>query len=191
MAKLSGKKITGKQWTPKEEPRNMTKLLSQSGGNRVVSIEILSKSTDGLKNISDTWTTSRRSTFLTSPPWHQRQRYERTITLACNDEGRQVGPMTERKDFKPFAQVLASLRQEQGRQNFFSPKNERMRQRRFDDASRAELERMSQKMEDLFHASFYHFNIFTTTVRAFLWVVVVPGTCVSIHFRYRSLVCLC
>ena len=80
-------------------------------------------------------------------------------------EGRQVGPMTERKDFKPFAQVLASLRQGQGRHNFFSPKNERMRQRPFDDALRAELERMSQKMEDLFLASFYLFIIFKTMVR--------------------------
>ena len=82
-------------------------------------------------------------------PWHQRYRYESTITLVCND-GRQSGPMRARKDFKPTAKILASLRQEQGRQNSFIPKNERMRQRPFDEASRAELEWMSQNWKTCF-----------------------------------------
>ena len=50
-------------------------------------------------------------------PWHQRHRCESTITLVCNDDGRQAGPMRARKDFKPTTKILTSLRQEQGRQN--------------------------------------------------------------------------
>ena len=84
--------------------------------------------------------------------------------MACNDEGRQVAPMTGRKDFN-FLRKFSQFRQERGRQNFFSPKNERTRQTRFDDALRAKSERMSQKMEDLFLASFHFFTIFTTIVR--------------------------
>ena len=77
-------------------------------------------------------------------PRHQRHLYESTITLACNDEDRQAGPMKARKDFGPTTKILASLRQEQGRQNSFIPKNERMRQRPFDEALRAKSEWMSQ-----------------------------------------------
>ena len=67
-------------------------------------------------------------------PWHQRHRYESTITLACNDEDRHAGPLKARTDSRPTT-ILASLRQEQGRQNSFIPKNETLR---------AELEWMSQ-----------------------------------------------
>ena len=34
-------------------------------------------------------------------PWHQRHRYESTITLVCNNEDRQAGPMKARRDLKP------------------------------------------------------------------------------------------
>ena len=64
--------------------------------------------------------------------WHQRDRYESTITLACNDEDRQAEPMKARKDFRLTTKILASLRQEQGRQNSFIPKNGRTRPRPFD-----------------------------------------------------------
>ena len=73
-------------------------------------------------------------------PWHQRHRYESTITLMCNDDDRQAGPMNARKDFEPTTKIFSSLRQEQGRQNSSFPENERMRQRQFDEALRAELE---------------------------------------------------
>ena len=49
-------------------------------------------------------------------PWH---RYESTITLACNDEDRPAGPMKARQHFRPTTKILASRRQEQGRQNSF------------------------------------------------------------------------
>ena len=52
--------------------------------------------------------------------------------------------MKARNDFRPTAKILASLRQEQGRQNSFIPKNERMRPRPFDEALRAELEWTNQ-----------------------------------------------
>ena len=78
-------------------------------------------------------------------PWHQRHGYESTITLVCNDDDdRQAGPMRARKDFRPTMEIFTSLRQELGRQNSFIPKNERVRQRPFDEALRAELESMSQ-----------------------------------------------
>ena len=42
--------------------------------------------------------------------------------------------MNARTEFGTNTRILASLRQEQGPQNFFIPKNERMRQRPFDEA---------------------------------------------------------
>ena len=105
------------------------------------SIEILSSPMGGRKNIADT------------ALWHQRHRYESTITLVCNDEDRQAGPMKARKDVGPTTKILASLRQEQGRENSCIPKNERLRQRPFDETLRAESEWMSQ-IENLFLATF-------------------------------------
>ena len=81
---------------------------------------------------------------------HQRHQHESTITFVCNDEDRQAGPMEARGDFKPSTKFLASLRQEQGRQNSFLPKNERMRQRPSDEALRADLEWMSQNWTTYF-----------------------------------------
>ena len=101
--------------------------------------------------------------FSYTASWHRRHLYESTITLACNDEDRQTGPMKGREDFKPTAKILASLRQEQGRQNSFVPKNERIRQRPFDEALRAELEWMSQNWK-AFLATLFLFIIFTTLV---------------------------
>ena len=83
------------------------------------------------------------TTSLTPHPGNQRHRYESTITLVCNDEDRQAGPMKARKDFKPTTKILA-------RPNSFIPQNERMRQRPFDEALRAESEWMSQHWETYF-----------------------------------------
>ena len=91
--------------------------------------------------------------------WHQRHRYQTTITLVCNDEDRQAGPMKARKDFKSTTKILASLPHEQGRQNSFIPKIERMRQRPVDEALRAEFEWMSQKLEEFVLATFFLFII--------------------------------
>ena len=59
-------------------------------------------------------------------------------------DDRQAGLMRARKKSKSTTQPLTSLRQEQGRQNSFFPKNERVRQRPFDEALRADLEWHSQ-----------------------------------------------
>ena len=99
---------------------------------------------DGQKKKADTWFTSRRSTSPTPHPGTQRHRYESTITLVCNDDDRQAGPMRGRTVFQPTTRILTGLRQEQGRQNSFIPKNERVRQRPFDEALRADLEWQSQ-----------------------------------------------
>ena len=79
-------------------------------------------------------------------PWHHRHRYESTITLVCNDEDRETGPVNARKHFKPTTQVLASLRQEQ-------KENERTRQRPFDEELQAKLEWMSQHWRTYFTQS--------------------------------------
>ena len=84
------------------------------------SIEILSKAhgwTEEYCRYLDNLTTIDISH---TAPWHQRHRYESTIPLVCNDDDRQAGPMTARKDFKPTTKILASLRQQQGRQNPFN-----------------------------------------------------------------------
>ena len=66
-------------------------------------------------------------------------------------EGRQnTSPMKARQDFKPSTKILASLRQEQGRQNSLIPKNERMRQKPFDEVLGAELEWMTQNWKTSF-----------------------------------------
>ena len=77
-------------------------------------------------------------------PWQQRHRFDSTIRLVCKDDDRQAGPMRARRDFKPITIILTSLRQEQGRQHSFIPKNERVRQRPCDEALRPELEWQSQ-----------------------------------------------
>ena len=96
-------------------------------------------------------------------PWHQRDQYECTITLVCNDEDRQAGPMKARKDFKPTTKILASLRQEQGRQFFQSKERENETKTiRWCIASRIRMD--ESKLEYLFLATFFLFNILTKLV---------------------------
>ena len=118
------------------------------------SIEILSKPTDGQKNIADTWTTSRRSTSLTPHLGIRGTGTRAPSLLVCNDKDLQAGPMKARREFKPTTKILASLRREQGRQNSLIPKNERRRQRPFDEALRAELVWMSQNWRTYFSQTF-------------------------------------
>ena len=40
--RTSSNRITGRPWTPQEEPTNVAKILSQSGGKRMRSTEIRS-----------------------------------------------------------------------------------------------------------------------------------------------------
>ena len=120
----------------------MTRLLSQSDSN----------TTEAYCRYVDYLTTIDISYIAT---WEQRHRYESTITLACSEKDRQAGPMNTRKDFKPTTQVLASLPQEQGRQNSFYPKNERTRQRPFDEELQAKLEWLSHNWRTNFAQSFF------------------------------------
>ena len=57
--------------------------------------------------------------------------------MKCNDTNRQAGPMKARKNHPLTTKVLEGLREEQGRQNFFIPQNERTRQRPFDEELQA------------------------------------------------------
>ena len=84
---------------------------------------------------------------------HRTLASESTIALACNDEDRQAGPMKARKDFRPTTKIVASLRQEQGRQNSFVPKNERTRQRPFDEVLQAKSELLNQNWRIYFSQS--------------------------------------
>ena len=45
-------------------------------------------------------------------PWHQRHRYESTITSTFSEEDRQAGPMKARRDLGTTTKIFASLRQE-------------------------------------------------------------------------------
>ena len=46
-------------------------------------------------------------------PWHQKHWCESTITLVCNDDDRQAGPMRARKDFKPRTRTTECLHSEE------------------------------------------------------------------------------
>ena len=63
------------------------------------STEILSSPIDGQKNVADTWTTSRRSTSLTSQTGSTGPVRE-PVTLACNEEDRQAGLVKRKKRFQ-------------------------------------------------------------------------------------------
>ena len=97
--------------------------------------------TEEIRQYLDHLTTTDTSN---TAPWHQRHRYKNTIMLVCNDDIRQAGPMRARKDSKPTTKFLTRPRQELGRLNSYIPKNERVRQRPFDEALRADLEWQSQ-----------------------------------------------
>ena len=115
----------------------------------------------------------RRILAIPGPPHDNRHLFYRTlapeapvrgtITLVCNDDGRQARPMRARKGFKLTTKILTSLRQEQGRQNSFIPKNERVRQRPFGEALPADQEWQNNKLENLLVATFL-FIILTTMV---------------------------
>ena len=130
------------------------------------SIEIFSKPTDGQKNIADIWTTSRRSTSLTphsgirGTGTRAPSRWGATMRIVKLDQRKQE------KDFNTTTKFLASLRQDQGRQNSFIPKNERMRQRPFDEALRPELKLDESNLENLLLATFFLFIISTKLVAA-------------------------
>ena len=132
---------------PKRRKNNHKSIVLRWQNDEKVS-KFSEKPTDGQNNFADTWTTSRRSTSPTAP-WHQRHRYENTIILVSNDREK----------------ILSSLLKlsEQGRKNTCIPKNERVRQRPFDEALRADLGWQSQKLENLLVATFF-FIILTTMV---------------------------
>ena len=125
---------------PEEEQERRVTTPLCSGGKRTKSIEILRELTDGQNNFADTWTTSRRSTSPDTAPWHQRHGYETPSCWYAMMMIAKLDRCEREKDFKSTTQTLTSLRQEQGRQNSKIPKNERVRQRPFDEALRADLE---------------------------------------------------
>ena len=83
-------------------------------------------------------------------PDHQRYRYENTITMKCNDTNRNAGPMKARTDYQLTTKVLEGLREEQGRQNSFIQKNERTRQRPFNEELQAKLEWLNRNWKIYF-----------------------------------------
>ena len=118
------------------------------------SIEILSKLTDGQNNIADTWTASRRSDTSYTAPWQQKAAVREHHHVGVQRWGSSSWKMRARRKFStPPTQIIASLRQEQRRQNSFIPKNERMRRRPFVEALRAESEWMRQNWRTYFSQS--------------------------------------
>ena len=126
---------------PKEEQEGtVTILLCSDGRMTKKKRESQKKFMDGQKIIADTCLDYLTTIDIScSATWHQRNKYEDTILLESNNDDKQAGPMRARTDFKSTTQHLTVLRQEQGRQNVGIPKNERARQRPFDEALRANL----------------------------------------------------
>ena len=91
---------------PEEEHGNVVRTLLKSGGNSTTSTGI---------HRAHGWTEEycRYLDYLTTidiyymAPWHQRHRYESSITLACND--RQAGKMKARKIQTHFENSRKSL----------------------------------------------------------------------------------
>ena len=89
-------KTIGKQWMPEEEHGNTTR------GTIVIrwQEDETCKPTDGQIKYCRYLGYFTTIDISYTAPWHQRHRYESTITLVCNDEKCQAGPMKARKDFK-------------------------------------------------------------------------------------------
>ena len=62
-------------------------------------------------------------------PYHQRNRYDNTITMKSSDPNHQSGPMWQREDCRATPKALVNLRVEHGRNPTFIPKHMRTRQR--------------------------------------------------------------
>ena len=86
----------------------------------------------GLRHTECIWTTSRRSTSPTTP-YHQRNRYDTTITVGSSSPNHQSGPMWQREDYRVTTKGLVNLLAEQGRNQTFIPKLLRTRQRSTSD----------------------------------------------------------
>ena len=69
----------------------------------------------------------------------QRKRYENSLVLGVND-GPHPGPMRERDDFLKTTRRPVALQREQGRANVYIPKEERERQKPFNETLRVDLE---------------------------------------------------
>ena len=156
----NGKGITGKRRTPHEQRSKMARILSQSGGNRMSSTENRRWPTDGLRSTANIWITSRRLIWTTRP---RGDKDTDTIVL-WTVKDRQCGAMSRRSDYKPTTNALIGLRQEQGRQNFYIPENERSRQKPFDEELQAKLEWLSQTWVTHFTAIFLLLIISTKLV---------------------------
>ena len=135
-AKLNGKKTCGKQKMPKEEQPG-TVTIPMPEWRKVSGIS--ETSWMDTKIIADTCTASRRSTSSTAQLGPDGTR-TKTPSWCYPTSDKQAGPMRARKDSKSTTQNLTVLRQEQRRQNVQIPREERVRQRPFDEALRADLE---------------------------------------------------
>ena len=145
----SGRRITGR--TVQEEQTKMAMRPSQSGGKTMSSTESRRWLTDGLRSTYYKCLDYRKTIHIEYTVTRKhRQMYESTVTLAMTEKDRQCGPMTSRSYFNPMTNALIGLRQEQGTENSYIPKNERTRQRPFDDRLQAKLEWLSQGWRTFF-----------------------------------------
>ena len=92
MENNSGKKTIGKPWTPKEVQRSTTIPPFWNDGKVMRNTEILSCRSIGQKFIDLT-----TIDISHEAPYHQRNRYENTITMQSNDPNLQSGPMKNRE----------------------------------------------------------------------------------------------
>ena len=121
-------KIIIKQWTPREEHGKTTNIPRYwAGVKKLNNTEIHSCISGGLRH------SRRYLDYLTTigishkAPYHQRGRYENTITMKSSDPNHQPGPMWKREDYRATTKALVTHFAEQGRNPI--PKPLRTRQR--------------------------------------------------------------
>ena len=119
----NGKTTIGKQWVAKRgaKKHHYASILERWQGDQI--------NRDAQLKINWTDFCCRYFDYLTTidngpeAPYHQRNRYENTITMSCNCPILQSGPMKNRSGYRAATTALRTLRDEQGRTNLIhSPK---------------------------------------------------------------------
>ena len=95
---------------------------------------------DGQENVAGTWTSSQRSTSHTAQPGNSEGDMKTALLVLGVNDGPHPGPMRERDDFLKTTRRPVALQREQGRANVYIPKEERERQKPFNETLRVDLE---------------------------------------------------
>ena len=130
MESNDGKKIIGKQRTPREVPRSMVIPQFWTDDTAMRYTKIPKWQEDGMNLIAKFSTISTYTIDISySAPYHHWSRYENTITMKSGDPDLQASPTAKREYRKRTTKMLFSLRKELGKVNSFIPQEKRTGQR--------------------------------------------------------------